>query len=171
MRFKKLLIVGVILAGFSIAPADAQNLSCQNWNAEARSGNPQSMQQLSGVWRSQDVMPAVSGVMPATPEQITMTRHPNGSLTYEKDACFPAPPPPPGVPPLQGRCAKAIGHGSWFARPAPDGWISVGVFMQGTGYSGEPNSPSCTVVQVRFLDANTIVNQYGGKGQRIRMAP
>jgi len=96
-----------------------------------------------------------------------MTRYPNGALTYEKAACFPAPPSPPGVPQLQGRCAKAIGHGGWFARPAQNGWISVGVFMQGTGYSGEPNSPSCSLVLVRLVDGNTLENQNGGIGRRI----
>jgi hypothetical protein len=179
VRVMGLLILGIVLGGFSAAPAGAQfddrphqftNLSCQNWNAEVRNSNPQLMQQLSGVWRTQNVMPAVPGVSAAVPETITMTRYSNGSLTYEKDACFPGPPPPPGLPPLQGRCAKAIGHGGWFARPGQNGWISVGIFMQGSGYTGEPNAPSCTLVQVRFIDANTIVNQFNARGQRIGTA-
>jgi hypothetical protein len=53
VRVTERLILGIVLGGFSAAPAGAQfddrpnqstNLSCQNWNAEVRNGNPQLMQ-------------------------------------------------------------------------------------------------------------------------------
>jgi hypothetical protein len=162
------------LAGFAvaavglIAPAGAQQLqSCQNWEAVAQSGTAEAMQALSGVWRTQNVLPAVPGVSPPTPEEITMTRYLNGQLQYRKYACFAPPPPPPGLPPLQGRCAEAIGHGGWFAFRQSGDWFFVGLMMIGSSYNGALTPANCSSVRVRFLDADHIENEYGGIGERV----
>lgn len=171
--------LGAALAVLATAPASAQiddrptrqpNMSCQNWNAQIRGGVPQVMRQLVGVWRSETVIPAVPGLMDATPEQMTTTLYSAGTLLYEKSACFNPPPPPPGLPPLQRQCAKAIGQGGWFARPAERGWIFVGVLMQGSSYTGEITPPNCAGVQVRFTGPNSIVNEYGTPEERIGQA-
>ena len=177
MRYSVLLNVAALAVGL-VAPAHAQfgprddtpnrmpNLSCQNWNAQVRGGQPQVMAQLTGVWRSRSIIPATPGVMNATPEDMMMTRYSNGQLQYEKSACF-APLPPPGMPPLQPSCAKAIGHGGWYAYQEPSGWIFVGLWMEGSSYNGQMTPPNCSGVRVRFLDANHIVNEYGGQGERV----
>ena len=177
MRYR-LLLLCLAAAGCLAAPAGAQfggrddtpnrlpNLSCQNWNAQVRGGDPQVMAQLAGVWRSRGIIPATPGVIQATPEEMTMTRYPNGQLLYEKAACF-APLPPPGMPPLQPSCAKAIGQGGWYAHADQNGWIFVGLWMQGSSYTGQATPPNCGGVRVRFLDANRIVAEDGTQGQRI----
>jgi hypothetical protein len=177
-----LLNVAILAAGL-VTPAGAQlgerddtpyrmpNLSCQNWNAQVRQGQPQVMAQLAGIWRSRNIIPATPGVMQATPEDITMTSYSSGQMVYEKSACFAPPPPPPGMPPLQGRCAKAIGHGGWYAYQEPSGWIFVGMWMQGSSYTGEQTPPNCSGSRVRLLDANHIVNEYGGQSERVGQVP
>lgn len=154
-----------------IAPAGAQQpqqlQSCQNWQAVAQSGTAEAMQALSGVWRTQNVLPAVPGVSPPTPEEITMTRYPNGQLQYRKYACFAPPPSPPGLPPLRGRCGEAIGHGGWFAFRQSGDWFFVGLMMMGSSYNGALTPANCDSVHVRFLDANHIENEYGGIGERV----
>jgi hypothetical protein len=173
------LVGGMALA--ATEPASAQwggrddrpnrqpNMSCQNWNAQVRSGVPQVMQQLAGVWRSTHMLPAVPGVMDATPETVTTTLHGTGQLLYQKDACL-QPLPVAGMPPLPRKCASAIGHGGWFAKPADGGWIFVGVWMQGSAYTGEALPPNCAGVNIRFTGPNATVNQYGVTEQRIGRA-
>jgi hypothetical protein len=41
------------------------------------------MAETSGIWRSRGIIPATRGVMQATPEEVTMTRYPNGQLLFE----------------------------------------------------------------------------------------
>jgi hypothetical protein len=181
VRFRLLCIHAAVAAGL-IGPANAQfperddrpnrlpSMACQNWNAQVRGGDPQLMAQLAGVWRSRGMIPGTPGLMQPTPEVITMTRYPDGQMVYEKSACFAPPPPPPGLPPLQGACAKSIGHGAWYAHADQGGWIFVGVLMQGSGYTGEMTPINCSGVRVRFIGENSIVNEAGVQGQRIAPA-
>jgi hypothetical protein len=145
-------------------PKPNVNLSCQNWNAMIRSGDPQTMSQLAGVWEAQDTIPETPGVTPATPESIRMTRFPDGTLTYEKSACF----RPYGLPEA---CAQSIGHGAWFARPAENGWISLALLLEGNGYTGGYLGVNCSIFLVRLTGENTLVNQFGGEGTRVGAAP
>jgi hypothetical protein len=165
--------VGIVIW---IAPANAQlrgtpdfapqSPTCGKWQEQVRSGQPDVMQALSGVWHSRNVIPATPGVSAAAPEDITMTRWPNGQLQYKKTACF-TPARVPGVPPLPTSCADAIGHGGWYAYREQGNWMFVGIMMVGSSYNGVPTPANCSGVRVRFLDENHIVNESGGQGERI----
>lgn len=167
-----------VLAALSIAPAFAQsgtyfetpagnpNASCGGFQASMASGDGEIMRQLSGVWMAETPIPAQPGFF-ATTQQTRTTRYPNGALLYDEYRCF-RPRSAAGAPPLPTSCATATGHGYWFARrPAADGWIGVGVLQEGSGFGGNHVGPNCTFIRARFLDANTIRNEFGVVGRRV----
>ena len=156
----------ITLAQTDDTPASNPNLSCAHFNVEALSGDSRAMQSLSGVWRQESIIPATPGVTQDTPEVRITQRNADGTLLYEATACF-QPLPMPGLPTLQGACAKAVGHGRWFARPLDNDWITVGLQTEGSGYGGNLTGQNCSLVRVHFVGENVIENEYGGRGERI----
>ena len=175
MGIWKLSVAVVWLAGSGALPAAAQlddipkpapNMSCQYWTAERRTGDQPTMNQLAGVWKSQEIIQGVAGVMESTPQTTTITRYPGGQLVYQSEAC-PTMLSVPGMPPMGAACAQSFGQGEWFARPAANGGIFYAQATQGSGYNGYPTNPNCSNVLLRFEGPHTIVNQYGGQATRI----
>jgi hypothetical protein len=157
-----------LMEGDNMYPAGSPN-SCQTFAAATRNADRGLMEQLSGVWQSEVPVPAVPSVFLPTTNQIKMTRYPQGTLLYEEYQCF-RPISAPGYPAQPQRCATASGRGAWFARPTGPGQFLVGVLQEGSGFGGNHVGPNCTMMRGRFLDQNTIQNEFGGVGRRVGAA-
>jgi len=149
-------------------PAGAPN-SCQTFESATRNADRGLMEQLSGVWASEVAVPAVPGVFLPTTMQMKMTRYPQGTLLYEEYQCF-RPIAAAGYAAQPQRCATASGRGAWFARPIGSGQFVVGVLQEGSGFGGNHVGPNCTMMRARFLDQDTIQNEFGGVGHRVAAA-
>jgi len=152
------------------APSLGPDLACVNFRSLAQSGDQETMNRLSGVWRSQREVPGAPGVMMPGVEQSEMTRYASGELLYTNFRCF-QPISAPGNPPRPQRCASATGTGYWYAKPADGDTFEVGLWMQGSDYSGSPTGPNCSLVQVHFIDDDRIENEDGDIGLKVGEAP
>ena len=151
--------VGAMICGLVAmlaAPAYAQYAnSCGQFWALASSADPGLMQQLSGVWQTEDA--ARPGTNQRGPAQITNTRYPEGTLQSETYRCY-------FMPGLGESCTTEMSDGNWFAHRDRGGGI---VFDMRTESAANRGRPNCVSIHLRFLDENTTENEYAGLGHRV----
>ena len=169
------LTLTLILAGPALSQQDGtfpnplqnQNVAatCNNWEAQVQSADPQAMQMLVGVWDSVGMIPGTPGLMPDTPIQIRSTNSPDGTFVADRYGCFEMQ-SVPGMPSLGQSCATSQIYGQWVAHFVQGG-IAVVTLSAGSSFTGQALPMSCAIGYFQVQDANTLIDQQGNPLRRV----
>lgn len=148
-------------------PLQNQNLAatCNNWEAQVQSADPQAMQMLVGVWEGMSMIPGTPGIMPDTPIQVRSTNSPDGTFVADRYGCFEMQ-SVAGMPSLGQSCATSQIYGQWVAHFVQGG-VAVVTLSAGSSFTGQALPMSCGIGFFQVQDANTLIDQQGAPLRRV----
>jgi hypothetical protein len=143
-------MLALVAAGavFAAGAAQAQD-ACRYWPQQQQAANTQLMQQIAGVWQSEE-RNAQGGVV-----SVTTQYGPDGSIQSDSRTCYSM-----EAQGLGTSCPTTSAFGMWVAHYNQDGSFFVATNVRSSLSNGQ-NMQGCGGYQGRFADATTIVDMNG----------
>jgi hypothetical protein len=141
------------LAAFALAAtlagtaANAQD-ACAYWNQQMQAADRGLMQQITGVWRTQE--PDGNGGM----ADVQVSYAPDGTMTYDRRACY-------SMPGLGTSCPTSSGYGAWVAHYSGQGGAFFLATNLRTSLSNGQATQGCGGFNAYLADPSTMVGQNG----------